>query len=174
MIFGLKAIQSIKEQKPVGGVKKKRCCYPNIVYAHKCVCVCVCVCSHSTVLFVLGGGRWACILQKEFDALRSPRNPSLPFCPSHFPDRIVLFLSEERDLPIEKHGLCGEHLTQRLTTNTGKWQRSTPLVLSRYNAYMHKSFPSHVFLEINIRMNHYERLMGYRQHLRCNRKNKGL
>ncbi len=46
-----------------------------------CAQVCVCMCSHSTVLFVLGGGRWACVLQKEFDALRSPRNPSLPFCP---------------------------------------------------------------------------------------------
>lgn len=86
-----------------------------------------------------------------------PREPFSPSVPSLFPERIVLFLSEERDLPIEKHGLCEEHLTQRLTTNTGKWQRSTPLVLSRYNAYMRKSFSSHVFLEINGRINCCER-----------------
>lgn len=150
-MFGLKANQSIKKQKPVGGVKKKRC-YLKMVYARECVCV------FTFSSFVCIGRRAMGVCPPE--GVWRPEVPKEPFSlsvPSHFPERIVLFLSEERDLPIEKHGLCGEHLTQRLTTNTGKWQRSTPLVLSRYNAYMHKSFPSHVFLEINIRINHYER-----------------
>lgn len=43
------ANQSIKEQKPVGRIKKKRC-YLKMFYVSECVC------SRSAVLFVLGGG----------------------------------------------------------------------------------------------------------------------
>lgn len=66
-----------------------------------------------------------CELQKgsNCSTLR-PQRDSVPF---RFPERIVLFLSEERDQPMGKYGLHREHLTTSLYENTGKLQSNTPL-----------------------------------------------
>lgn len=83
----------------------------------------MCACMFSSVVCVGWRAMGVCLPE----GVGRPEVPKEPFSPSvlsHFPERIVFFLSEERDLPIEKHGLCEEHLTQSLTTNTGKWQHS--------------------------------------------------
>ncbi len=60
-----------------------------------CAQVCVCVCVHIQQFCLY----WACVLQKEFDALRSPRNPSPLLSPLTFLTELCFFYLRKETFP---------------------------------------------------------------------------
>jgi len=141
-MFGLKANQRTKASR--GSNEKEMLSEDGLwvcVHIQQC-CLC----------WVEGDG---CVSSRRSLTPWGPQGTPLhPFCPLSLSwENCAFSIWGKRPTHRETWPVWG---TPHPKTNYKHWQMAawcTPLVLSRYNVYMHKSFSLHVFLQITVRIN---------------------